>query len=98
MRKLSKQDNELVKRIDEVLHYLWDPIGVRDVPAARDEYDSYVGHVFTMLKGEASNEQISKHLRNIRVVNMCMGQMEDRGSEDEIASVLTDWKETSFDN
>jgi hypothetical protein len=27
----------------------WDPIGVRDVPEAQDEYDSYVGQIYAML-------------------------------------------------
>ena len=32
---------ELNQRIDEVLYYEWDPIGVSDKPCARAEYSSY---------------------------------------------------------
>ncbi len=38
-------ERELTSRISEVLHYTWDPIGVRGDPHARDEYDSYVPDV-----------------------------------------------------
>jgi len=36
-------------RVDEILYYVWDPIGVSGAPAARDEYDSYVPTIVEML-------------------------------------------------
>ncbi len=96
MSKLSRQDDELIKRVDEVLHYLWDPIGVRDTPAARDEYASYVNQVFKLLKDDASIEQISKHLGNLKGMSMGMPQSGNNDSEKEIASILIDWKELIF--
>jgi hypothetical protein len=42
MNEFMPKDKELYRRIDEVVHYLWDPIGVSDVPEARDEYHSYL--------------------------------------------------------
>ena len=54
--ELSKQDEVFRARVDEVLHYLWDPIGVSGVPAARDEYESYAGVVFSMVKRQASED------------------------------------------
>ena len=44
-KQLSPEHQELYGRVGEVLHYLWDPIGVSGVPQARDEYDSYVPQV-----------------------------------------------------
>ena len=38
----KNQIDTLGKRIDEVLFYVWDPIGVSEFPAARGEYSSYV--------------------------------------------------------
>ena len=38
---------ELERRIDEVLYYVWDPIGVSNEPCARSEYSSYT---MTLLK------------------------------------------------
>ena len=40
-RGISSLDEELYRRVDEVLHYLWDPIGVAGIPEARDEYYGY---------------------------------------------------------
>ncbi len=63
--KLSPSDNELYKRADEVLHYLWDPIGVAEVPEARDEYHSYLGPVFSRLKTTKDGKDISDYLISV---------------------------------
>ena len=56
--------------ISRILWEIWDPIGVNDIPAARDEYDSYVNDVFIMLIGESSDEELGKHLLGIATVTM----------------------------
>ena len=66
----SKYENELRRRVDEVLHYIWDPIGVRGEPHARDEYDSYVPEVYSLLQSGASAEQIAAHLDKIATERM----------------------------
>ena len=48
--------------MEEVLHYMWDPIGVAGVPEARDEYDSYATHVFSLLIREAPSHEIADYL------------------------------------
>ena len=53
MERISK--NELKKRVDEVLFYAWDPIGVNDHVEARAEYRSYVSAVMkNMDKGSTT--------------------------------------------
>jgi hypothetical protein len=47
----SKYEQDLLTRINEVLHYIWDPIAVRGEPNARDEYDSYVPPVRAEILG-----------------------------------------------
>ncbi len=47
MRNFDK--NELRKRVDEVLFYVWDPIGVAEEPFARAEYEEYVPRVLELL-------------------------------------------------
>lgn len=42
----TKEDKILFQRCDEILHYIWDPIGCKDVPMAREEYYGYVPQVF----------------------------------------------------
>ena len=51
MERFAK--NELEKRVDEVLYYVWDPIGINDEPYARGEYRSYV----TSVLGHVNNKQ-----------------------------------------
>lgn len=51
----ESQQNELHKRIDEVLYYLWDPIGISDEPCARGEYSSYVSSIFNFVINEDLN-------------------------------------------
>jgi hypothetical protein len=35
--------------IRHVLMDVWDPIGVKDIPQASDEYDSYLGEIMELL-------------------------------------------------
>lgn len=48
----ESQKLELFKRIDEVLYYLWDPIGVSEEPCARSEYSSYVSSILNFVINE----------------------------------------------
>jgi hypothetical protein len=93
---MSEKDDELLTRIDEVLHYLWDPIGVNDLPAARDEYGSYARVVFGMLKRGASDGEISKYLLDIRVINIGMGRREGSMAEDQVSEIIGNWNVTIF--
>jgi hypothetical protein len=44
----------------------WDPIGVRDVPQAQDEYDSYVAKAYVMLVDEtATVDDLARYLASI---------------------------------
>jgi hypothetical protein len=55
----------------------WDPIGVRDVPEAQDEYDAYVDKTYVMLMHEdASVEQIADYLYGIETEYMGLGSSE----------------------
>lgn len=92
MSGLSKEQRLLLSRVDEVLHYLWDPIGVRGVPQARDEYSSYAGHVFSLIHHGAAEQEIIEYLRKIRIEHMGIGQPGDDRGEAEIVDVLINWK------
>ena len=60
---IDKQaSREFRRQIGRVLLEQWDPIGVRDEPAARDEYDGYVYGVFRLLLEGASEQAIAAHL------------------------------------
>lgn len=89
--KLEPKDEELYCRVDEVLHYIWDPIGVSGLPQARDEYYSYLPNVFKLVKDEATTEIIAQHLTDIVVNRMGLrGTIKDALK---VVSVLQNWKE-----
>lgn len=85
-------EDELNLRVNEVLYYLWDPIGVNDLgPAARDEYDSYVAEITKAILKGADSEEISVMLRKIETEWMEIeGKAETRK---EVAELLIDWFE-----
>jgi hypothetical protein len=64
-KKLPPDERELYRRVDEVLHYLWDPIGVAGEPGARDEYEEYLPRVFSILTKGADEQEIAKYLISV---------------------------------
>ena len=87
---LSPQDQALVRIVGEVLHYVWDPIGVAGVPQARGEYDGYVGQVFSLLRSGASESELAAHL--VRIADEGMGLPGCDKESGEAASRLVDWR------
>ena len=93
--KLGEKENELYQRVDEVLHYIWDPIGVSGVPGARDEYYSYLPHVFDLLKQDADDIKIADYLG--KVTSGSMGMETNRNRDLEVAEVLAGWRDNLLD-
>ncbi|MEM6894877.1 MAG: hypothetical protein AAF554_14380 [Bacteroidota bacterium] len=60
---------ELEIRIDEVLYYQWDPIGVSVYPNARGEYSSYVQIILKYVLKE-DEKQITEQLGKIESLSM----------------------------
>ena len=52
-------------RVDEILHYVWDPIGIAGTPEARDEYDAYVARAVAMLFEGKATDEIAHYLHSI---------------------------------
>ena len=88
-RKLNPFEKELYQRTDEVVHYVWDPIGVAGIPQARDEYDSYLPQIFTMLLELKDEGKIAAYLTEIEEVHM--GLALDPKKASHVASILIDW-------
>ncbi len=86
----SEQDAELGLRCDEVLHYLWDPIGVAGEPGARDEYRSYVPEVLAMLQDGASEAAIADHLQRHAAETIGVGAQLRRARA--AARALAEWR------
>lgn len=87
--KLSPKDQALYRAVDEVLHYVWDPIGVSGEPQARDEYHGYLPHVFGLLLNGASEERIAAYLSE--VVTARMGLSANSQHDREVANLLLNW-------
>lgn len=83
------------RRCDEVLHYLWDPIGVSDVPGARDEYESYVPQVVKLVLSGAEEEAIVEHLVHIEVREMGLGSTREGAKL--AAEALDRWRDWLHD-
>jgi hypothetical protein len=87
----ARNQKELYRRVDEVMHYVWDPISVSDMPMARDEYESYVPQVVRLLNENANEEQIASYLNEI--VTERMGLQSNLDATSDVVSVLLDWNE-----
>lgn len=61
---MNKEQKELYKAVDEILWNDWDSIGVNDI-APRDEYQSYVLEIFSILIQNKTENEISDRLYKI---------------------------------
>jgi hypothetical protein len=70
--------DKLVAEVDRILWEEWDPIGVNEEPAARDEYSSYVPSVVRLLRDGADAAQIARHLQTIEEVSITVTVYDER--------------------
>jgi hypothetical protein len=84
------QNSPLFIAVDEILCYLWDPIGVSSdgTPQTRDEYTSYVPEIVKLLEDGADAQQIADNLDRIEVEQM--GLDSDKGRNRGISELLID--------
>ncbi|MBB1424742.1 hypothetical protein H5200_23045 [Pseudoalteromonas sp. SG43-7] len=93
--KLERKELELYKRTDEILHYVWDPIGVADIPGARDEYHSYLPKVFKLVLNDSKNHEISSYLEKVESGSMGLTPYPKKNLE--VANLLLETKEWIFE-
>jgi len=67
----AAKDFLLYKKIDDILWFNWDPIGINDI-APRDEYQGYVPGIFRLVKENASRHEIADKLYRLETENMGM--------------------------
>ena len=94
-QKLSAKDLALYRAVDEVLHYVGDPIRVSGIPESRDEYLGYVPAVFGMLRDGADEAKVIAYLTSIATERMGLSARPEHDRE--VASVLLDWREYVHD-
>lgn len=95
-KKLEEQKIRLHRAVDEVLHYIWDPIGVSGIPGARNEYFGYMPRVISILNSSSDARKIAEYLNAIEKDSMGLPQNPDRAME--VARILIDWYEEIFNN
>ena len=78
MTSQEERAREIQSQIREILLREWDPIGVRDEPRARDEYDAYIGGVYRLLASEASPRSVAEHLARVEAEQMGLGAPADK--------------------
>ncbi len=90
-QKLPPKQLEFYKRIDEVLFYKWDPIGISDSSWPRDEYYSYLPRVFALALENESPEPIAEYLSIVTTENM--GLAGAKSHDMEIANLILEIKQ-----
>jgi hypothetical protein len=96
-QKLPPKEMALYRRCDEILHYLWDPIGVRGAAGARDEYEGYLPQVFALVMADQPDPNaIADHLVAIESDRMSLSPR--RTKAEEIAGTLLAAKKWIFEN
>ncbi|MEW6181945.1 MAG: hypothetical protein AB1500_02045 [Bacillota bacterium] len=94
IQTLSPAETELYRRVDEVLHYLWDPLGVSEIPPVRDEYYSHLSNVYNLVQNTVDGKDIVDYLLFIECESMGIkisDRSRDRASE--IAQILIEYRE-----
>jgi hypothetical protein len=82
----SKENSRRIRtEIRHVLLKVWDPIGIKDQPAAQDEYDSYIGRAFELLTTNASDAELNEYL--VWIVDR-MGMDASRHSHQDVIQAL----------
>jgi hypothetical protein len=86
---MNNFEKEYYKLVDEVTHYMWDPIGVAGEPGARDEYHSYLPVLFKRLI-DGKLEEASEYLDKIVVERMELKKNPNHSRS--IVEILNQWK------
>jgi hypothetical protein len=87
--KSSEFEKELYSRIDEVVHYIWDPIGVSSFPGARDEYYSYLPEIHEYVKS-GDTAALKKYMTWLAIEHMGLNDNQD--STQAAISIILEWK------
>ena len=77
MTSRDDRARDIQESIRRVLLRDWDPIGVKDVPEAQDEYDGYVGSVYRLLAQGAGREAIAQYLAAVERDSMGISTKEE---------------------
>ena len=75
--------------LDEIIHYIWDPIGVADEPGARDEYYGYLPQIEKSVIDGRSVEFVAHLLGEI--AQKRMGLPANKQHNQHVAELIFRW-------
>ena len=75
-----------LRMVKLILLWVWDPIGVRGIEEAVDEYDSYALPVFELLERGSSSQEVAAYLTHVESERMELKPHRDKA--DEVATLL----------
>lgn len=81
---------ELLQRVDEVLYYHWDPLGVAREPVSRQEYAAFVPEVFAALLDDADEHRVMELLLLLESEFLGVGPRPSQARR--VAEMLVDWR------
>jgi len=58
------------EQIRELVLTDWDPIGVREISGAEDEYDAYVPEIYSLLLKRTSSDEVFSYLWQLETEHM----------------------------
>jgi hypothetical protein len=91
-RSIDERQQRLYTAVDEILHFIWDPIGVAGIPQARAEYHSYVPSVFGILDRGGDKAEVTSYLIAAACDGMGLSGSPERAQS--AASVLVEWRDS----
>lgn len=65
---MDERQTEIYNKIDDLLYYEWNPIGIDDLP--REEYQSYTSDIFSLKIHSANKIKIAEQLFHIATATM----------------------------
>ena len=90
MKNRSNRVKRYNNAIRKILLKEWNPIGVKDIPQAQNEYDSYIPQICKMLINHESSENIFQYLRKIETdyMGLCGNQNHTRSIAKKLADIV----------
>ena len=90
-KKLPPKQMELYRRVDEILFYKWDLIGISDTDCPRDEYHMYLPLVFKHALNDRAPDSLTEYLTSVTTEGM--GMSANKEHDKAIAKLIFSVKE-----
>lgn len=92
--KFSPEDAGAYEAMDRLLYRQWDPIGVRDIVEAEDEYRMYLPGFWTLVSSGAAPAEVADYLGEIERDRITLETSEEhrRDIATKASALLAAWR------